>query len=79
MAKIENTTRRDIQLVTLHLIPRLGELEVDNAVLDMVDNIPTLASLSAVGDLVITRDEPVVVAVAEEEPKPKPPVKNSKG
>ena len=56
MAKIVNLTRRPLTLVTLHVIPREGELVVTNDVILGADNWARINMLQKVGELTYELD-----------------------
>ena len=81
MAKLINTTRRDITLSTGHVVPRGGELATTNAVIRCVDNASLINALAVSGDLLVTMDAdpepgtretaaPAVVPVAKPKTEP---------
>ncbi|WYK06456.1 hypothetical protein DWF04_022735 [Cereibacter sphaeroides f. sp. denitrificans] len=55
MAKLTNLTRRDIDLPSRHVIPRLGTLETTNEVI-RGDNWPKLNGLILSGDVAVEFD-----------------------
>lgn len=56
MAKLTNRTKRDIDLPSRHVIPRLGELTLPNETIRSVDNWPRVNGLVLSGDLAVEFD-----------------------
>ena len=64
MARLINSTRRDIVLPTRHVVPAQGQLETTNEVICCTDNWPKVNGLVLSGDLVAELDPPPEVAEA---------------
>jgi hypothetical protein len=68
MARLINSTRRDIVLPTRHVVPAQGQgqgqLETTNEVINCADNWPKVNGLILAGDLVAEFDPPPEVADA---------------
>ena len=64
MARLINSTRRDIVLPTRHVVPAQGQLETTNEVIGCTDNWPKVNGLVLSGDLVAELDPPPEVAEA---------------
>lgn len=62
MARLINSTRRDIVLPTRHVVPAQGQLETTNEVIGCTDNWPKVNGLVLSGDLVAELDPPPEVA-----------------
>jgi hypothetical protein len=64
MARLINSTRRDIVLPTRHVVPAQGQLETSNEVISCTDNWPKVNGLVLSGDLVAELDPPPELAEA---------------
>ena len=64
MARLINSTRRDIVLPTRHVVPAQGQMETTNEVIGCTDNWPKVNGLVLSGDLVAELDPPPEAAEA---------------